>query len=96
MKCLKTPQKQQFWRRTNYEYEKGKKKLVRQFVGVTTNVGTREVEVKFFCPVDNSKSVFMFPHIPDEGTITTDQTARLLEASKQQRGKFVFEDDVLP
>ncbi|KAJ4434399.1 hypothetical protein ANN_22959 [Periplaneta americana] len=62
----------------NYTYQQGKKQLTRQLVAVVTEVGARDVEVKFLRPYGDSKSVFVFPQKPDEDTVTKDQIAKVL------------------
>ncbi|PSN37455.1 hypothetical protein C0J52_11700 [Blattella germanica] len=51
-----------------YPYWKGNKQLNRQFVGIATEVGAKEVNVRFLLSYQNSKSVFIFLEVPDDGT----------------------------
>ena len=79
----------------NFEYKKGNRSCIRQFVGVATSVGARNVEVKFLRQHSNSKRIFVFPAVSDEDTISKDQIAKLLRTPKEEKGRFVFDEDVL-
>ena len=52
-----------------YYYEQGRKLLMRQYVGVVTDVGAKDIEVKFLRSYCNSQSVFIFPAVDDEDRV---------------------------
>ncbi|PSN41414.1 hypothetical protein C0J52_16875 [Blattella germanica] len=79
----------------NYEYKKGNNTCIRQFVGVATKIGAKDVDVMFLRQYNNSKQIFVFPPVADEDTIPKDKIAALLRPPKVEKGKFTFDKEVL-
>ncbi|PSN50657.1 hypothetical protein C0J52_09308 [Blattella germanica] len=78
----------------NYEYKKGNNTCIRQFVGVATKIGAKDVDVMFLRQYNNSKQIFVFPPVADEDTIPKDKIAALLRPPKVEKGKFTFDKEV--
>ncbi|KAJ4451738.1 hypothetical protein ANN_03209 [Periplaneta americana] len=61
-----------------YPYWKENEQLNRQFVGVAREVGAKEVSVRYLRSYQNSKSVFIFPEVPDDDSVEKHQIVKVL------------------
>ena len=53
------------------------------------------MNVRFLRPYQNSKSVFIFPEVPDDDSVEKHQIIKVLPVPSEEKGKFLFKGNVL-